>query len=357
MRGYNQAVMQKKAGIPRGKKVLYAFIAVVVLSLVGVVGAGAFVGNASRNPNFPLQFGVGEPGAPIKPTPFQPSQAAAVLASREFGSAAQAVGLEPSTEPTPIPVKLSNDRLNIFLLGVDDYEENGFRTDVIMYLSIDTKAGTATLISFPRDLYVKIPGRFENRINTVWGMGGLDLLNKTFESNFGITAEYYAMVNFNGFTDVVNSLGGIDVEVTQYLQDSCFLNDKKWCELQPGNYHMDGDTALWYARSRVTTSDFDRNRRAQDVVQSIAKKALSLGTLARAPELYRQYREYVDTNVKLHFILPLIPMAPKIISGEALHRYAVTPEMAYDMWTLEGAEVLVPDLAKVQAMLKEALGQ
>jgi anionic cell wall polymer biosynthesis LytR-Cps2A-Psr (LCP) family protein len=73
------------------------------------------------------------------------------------------------------------------------------------------------------------------------------------------------MVNYNGFKDVVNSLDGIDVEVTQELQDSCKLDPSGWCIMKPGMTHMDGGTALWYSRSRLTTSDFDRNRRAQDV--------------------------------------------------------------------------------------------
>ncbi len=358
MKRNNQAILNKsKPEMPRAKKILFAFISVVVLSLVGVLGTVAFVVSASRNPDFPLQFGVGEPGAPIKATPFQPSDVAIMLASRNFGSAAQVAGTAAEAEPAAETAKLINDRLNIFLLGADDFGENNFRTDVIMYLSIDTKQGTASLISFPRDLYVNVPGYYENRINTVWGMGGLDLLNKTFESNFGIRADYYALVNYNGFKDVVNSLGGIEVDVTQYLADECELNQKRWCELQPGVYHMDGGTALWYARSRKTTNDFDRNRRAQDVIQAIAKKAFSLGTLSHAPELYRQYREYVDTNVKLSFLLPLLPMAPNIIDGDALHRYGVTSEMAYDWVTVEGSAVLVPVPDAIQAMLQEALSQ
>ncbi len=82
------------------------------------------------------------------------------------------------------------------------------------------------------------------------------------------------MVNYNGFKDVVDSIGGIDVEVSEELQDSCKLDPSGWCIMEPGGLtHMNGGTALWYSRSRLTTSDFDRNRRAQEVVMAIFKKS------------------------------------------------------------------------------------
>jgi len=245
--------------------------------------------------------------------------------------------------------------LNILMLGADDFGANNFRTDVIILASINPKHKTVSLISFPRDLYVTIPGYWSNRINTVWALGGFELLAQTFEINFGIRPDKYMMVNYNGFKDVVNSLGGIDVNVTEELQDACETDPSGWCIIEPGETHMDGGQALWYARSRKTTSDFDRNRRAQDVVVAIFRKAVSLNMLIKVPELYSLYREYVDTDVQLLEILPLLPMASSLMNSENIHNYAVTPDMVSNWITAEGAMVLMPDYYAISNMLNEAL--
>ena len=91
--------------------------------------------------------------------------------------------------------QLPDNQLNILLLGCDDFSDNGFRTDVIMLLSLNPKHRSINLISFPRDLYVTIPGYWSNRINTAWGLGGFDLLADTFQANFGIHP-CYMMVNY-----------------------------------------------------------------------------------------------------------------------------------------------------------------
>jgi anionic cell wall polymer biosynthesis LytR-Cps2A-Psr (LCP) family protein len=163
------------------------------------------------------------------------------------------------------------------------------------------------------------------------------------------------MVNYNGFKDVVNSLGGIDVNVTEELQDACETNPSGWCIIEPGETHMDGGQALWYVRSRKTTSDFDRNRRAQDVVMASFRKAVNLNMLIKLPELYGLYREYVDTDVQLLDALPLLPMASSLMNSENVHRYAVTPAMVYNWITAEGAMVLMPDNYAISNMLNEAL--
>ncbi len=325
---------------------------IITISLVGVVFSTTLVNVMAHDPNSSYLFSLR--GAHITLTPFQPNAFANIL---EDGS----IELIPQPLQTPIPVPtipaaaLPANQMNILLLGVDDFGANNFRTDVIMLLSINPKHNSASLISFPRDLYVSIPGYWSNRINTAWALGGFELLQDTFEVNFGIRPEYYMMVNYNGFKDVVNSLDGIDVEVAEELQDSCQMDPSGWCVIEPGTVHMDGGTALWYSRSRLTTSDFDRNRRAQEVVQGIFRRAMNLNLITKIPELYSAYREYVDTNVQLMDILPLIPMAPAMMNMENVHRYAVTPEMVYNWITAEGAMVLMPDFYAIQSMLSEAL--
>lgn len=329
---------------------------VLVCTLVGLFATGAVVRAMVLNNSFPFELALGEP----KKTS-SPSQANAASATQDLSLTAPAIPTQEVAAQVPAATdgasayKFPDGQIKIALLGVDDYGEGNFRTDVIMILSIDPSTDTTTLISFPRDLYVTIPGCGEDRINNAWRCGGFQSLQATLQTNFGFQPDYYAMVNFNAFEAVVNSIDGVDVDVTQHFEDGCYFNQKNWCVLEPGVMHMDGEWALWYSRARYSTSDFDRNRRAQDVIQAIAQKALSLNMLTKVPELYGIYRDYVDTNLPLTVILSNISRLKELTSFEKLRRYAVTRDMAIDWIVESGAEVLIPDYTQIEPMLNEAL--
>ncbi|HSN93784.1 MAG TPA: LCP family protein [Anaerolineaceae bacterium] len=326
-------------------------IGVLVCTFVGLFLTGVVVRAMVLNNSFPFELSLGE----AKDTPV-PLDVNALAEAQNNGLITTIV---PEPETTSVVSSgtgnLPAGQINIALLGVDDYGEGNFRTDVIMILSLDPSHNTTTLISFPRDLYVTIPACGENRINTAWVCGGFQSLQATFENNFGFKPDYYAMVNFNAFEAVVNSIDGIDVDVTQHFEDGCYFNQKNWCVLEPGIMHMDGEWALWYSRARYSTSDFDRNRRAQDVISAIAKKALNLNMLTKVPELYGLYREYVDTNLPLTVVLSNLDRFRDLTNMDNLRRYAVTSEMTVDWFIASGAEVLMPDYSLIGPMLTEAL--
>jgi LCP family protein required for cell wall assembly len=334
------------------QKITLAVFIVLTLSFVGVIFSAALVRGMANSASSKYQISLKD--YPPTATPFQPNAFANILEDGTIELLPQ-----PVHTPTPVPVisedQLPDRQMNILLLGVDDFAANGFRTDVIMLLSLNPKHNSISLVSFPRDLYVTIPGYWSNRINTVWGLGGFELLADTFEVNFGIHPQYYMMVNYNGFRDVVNSLDGIDVVVTQELQDSCGRDASGWCIIKPGTVHMDGDMALWYSRSRLTSSDFDRNRRAQEVVKAIFTKAMNLNMLPKVPELYGLYREYIDTNVQLLDILPYLPLASEVMKTGNINQYAVGPEVVSNWITAEGAMVLIPNYYGISEILSEAL--
>lgn len=332
-------------------------VGILVCTLIGLFLTGVVVRAMVLNDSFPFELELGE----SNPAP-APSDVNALAEAVEKGLIEQVIPTQETiSNQEIIPTesisswRIPEGQLNIALLGVDDYGEGNFRTDVIMILSIDPSHDTTTLISFPRDLYVTIPGCGEDRINNAWRCGGFQNFQATFETNFGFKPDYYAMVNFNAFEAVVNSIDGIDVEVTQRFEDGCFLNEKRWCILEAGTTHMNGEWALWYSRARYSTSDFDRNRRAQDVVQAIAKKALNLNMLTKAPELYGIYREYVDTNLPLSVLLANIGRFNDLTNFDNLRRFAISPEMAVDWIIATGAEVLIPDHSMIEPMLNEAL--
>jgi LCP family protein required for cell wall assembly len=270
---------------------------------------------------------------------------------------------DPFTEdadPTPTlrTLQKPEGQENILLLGSDARpNEGGFRTDVIVWLSLNPKDDFVSAISFPRDLYVSIPGYGYNRINTAFIYGGFDLLADTFETNFGVRPDKYVLVDFNGFTTVIDSLGGIDVQAAQNLSDSCasWINSSGWCSVGPGLVHMDGDTALWYARSRYSTNDIDRARRSQEVIEAIFNRMVSLDALLMADDMYEIYKTYVDTDVKLGDVISLIPLASKIRDNGDIRNYVIGYEHAYDWITPGGAMVLLPDIGLIQSVMGEAL--
>lgn len=266
---------------------------------------------------------------------------------------------EPSAieiPPPATPIEFDADVVNILLLGSDARPyEGGYRTDVIMIVSLDPSEGTATLISVPRDLYVYLPGFRMDRVNTADPRGGPQLAADTILYNFGIPIHHWARMNFAGFTSLVDSLGGLQVEVTGYLYDEC---GGTWYRYSPGTYSMDGFTALCYVRMRKNSSDFDRLRRQQEVLQAIFRKVLTLNGLTQAPELYRQFKDLVQTDVDLETIVRLLPLAARLSrDSSGINRLAIDPTMAIS-WRVpySGAAVLLPERAKIEDMLRTSLG-
>jgi LCP family protein required for cell wall assembly len=262
---------------------------------------------------------------------------------------------------TPPQLVKPEGQVNILLLGSDWREGSGFRTDVLLLVSLNKITGTATLLSFPRDLYVEIPGIGLSRINAAHPYGGFELTSATFKNNFGIDIDYYMITNFYGFISIVDTLGGIDVNAAWALNDLCILPQAvdDYCYIPAGINHLDGRTALWYVRSRHSSNDFDRTRRAQEVLVAIFHKAMSLDALSRGAELYTLFQSSVETNIPVGAVLELLPMGSKILSDPTLiRRYAITSaHVSNYVVPGTGAQVLVPNESLVNEVIRQALSQ
>jgi len=314
--------------------------------------------------------------ATATPTPFQPLAPTATPMPSPTPTATITPTPQPENtatpEPSPTPEvtpifpdvnpggPLASNIVNIMLLGSDSRGNGGYRTDVMMLVSINRKNNTVSVVSFPRDLYVDIPGWQTNRLNTAMAVGGFDLLAATFETNFGVRPTYYVLTNFTGFKSTINSLGGIDVKVEKSLSDKCDLpwaDGAGYCSIEaPATVPMNGDDALWYVRSRYSSSDFDRLRRAQEVVRAIFVGLMSIDAIGKAPELYGIYSKNVQTNLTLDQILPLLPTAQELMKDPSqVRRYAITPAQAVPFVTPEGAMVLWPDLDAIRAIVYQAV--
>ena len=245
-------------------------------------------------------------------------------------------------------------QLNILLLGSDQRPyEGGLRTDTILLVTLNPSKNTVNITSFPRDLYVYIPGYTINRINTAYYFGGFDLLALTIEYNFGVYPDHYALINFSSFTRVIDDLGGIDVDVAVSLTDH--RDGYGNYTMRAGRVHMDGETALWYVRSRYSTSDFDRGRRQQEVLLGIFYRLMNLDVVAKAPQFYKLYKNDVVTDLKLDNIKPFLPMAAHVIEGTQIKNYFIGPQQVTSWVNSYGAMVLIPIREPVLQVMRKAL--
>ncbi|MDP4008669.1 MAG: LCP family protein [Candidatus Peregrinibacteria bacterium] len=267
---------------------------------------------------------------------------------------------------------------NILLLGEGGGQHDGANlTDTIMIASIDMKDYTVGILSVPRDLWVETEGLGGARINKVLELSlnegdtaeeGLELMRKEIQEILNVPIHYYALVDFSGFEDVIDSIGGIEVNVPETLYDPFFPKGETY-EYEPfyikeGVQKLDGETALKYVRSRKTTSDFDRARRQKDVLGAIQSKLLSSEVLfskTKLKKLYQSYQENIKTDLQMYEFIYLGRKASKFSSANITH--AVINDDPYKqgglLYTPErefygGAFVLVPQTNKFDEIQKFA---
>jgi len=276
-------------------------------------------------------------------------------------------GLPGNTQPSEnvsygfgqlLPTWAGTDRVTVLVLGVDErsQESGPWRTDTIMLLTLDPMSRQAGALSIPRDLWVPIPGYSDGRINTAHFLGdlynypggGQALAAETVEYNLGIPIDYTVRINFQAFVVMVDQIGGIDVYVETTIDDPLYPDYNYGYDplhIEAGWHHFDGEMALKYARTRHTSSDFDRAQRQQQVTMAILDRVTSyelLPELARAaPELHKTLSSSVLTDMALDQMLALGNLAIDV-DREAI-RFGVIDQTCTQPWmTPEGAQVLVP---------------
>ncbi len=227
-------------------------------------------------------------------------------------------GKLPSAEYMP---PKDNDRINVLLLGIGgkEHEEGGLLADSIIIVSFKKSTGKVALISIPRDLYLPMPGEdYLAKINDSYAIGlekyqnGLDYSKKTIGYVTGLYIDYAAVVDFRAFRTIVDILGGITVHLDQpFVEDKQWWCDEKGENCRPfivnaGDQTLNGENALFYVRSRFSSSDFDRAYRQQQVMLAIKDKILSLGILAN-PLIINDLFDAVADNVEVDVVPWEIP--------------------------------------------------
>ena len=366
------------------------------IAAILLAGCGS---NAPAQASLPFDLVTAAPNASPTATPFQPvpwTQTVSPFSSPNADSATP-TATPPALTPTDIPTidpnflintvapqptidvsaldsqVLSNgeETVNFLLIGSDKRSGTSFRTDTMVIAILRPNDGQVSLISIPRDLWVSIPGWENQRINTAYQHGELSgypgggpgLLKDTIQYNLGIRIDHTAMVDFDGFRKIVDTLGGVDVPVSCPYTDWHLIDptfdpeiEANWSlyTVDSGVVHMDGDLALWYARSRQKSSDFDRGRRQQEVLRALFTQTLQTGTLSRIPELYNNFKDTVTTDLGLADILQLSLYAPKMTSAD-IRSYYIRPPYVTSWITDQGAYVLLPNTDLLPQLLTEAL--
>ncbi len=248
------------------------------------------------------------------------------------------------------PDKLKGEgdgRINILLLGIGGEGHDAPNlTDTIIVMSIDPKSKTVSLLSIPRDLYVNIPSFGYNRINSAYAQGeekgyqggGATLAKEVVSNILDLPIHYYIHLDFAGFKKIVDTLGGITVEVEKDIYDWEYPDDRGGYEpfyIKEGIYDMNGELALKFARSRKTSSDFDRARRQQKVLLAIKEKSFALGTILnpkKINEIINALENHLRTDLQLWEIERLIEISSDINTDNIVHKVLDnTPEgLLYD---------------------------
>jgi LCP family protein required for cell wall assembly len=279
--------------------------------------------------------------------------------SKVFAPLANAplVGSAPGQE-APAPAWTGTERLNVLLLGIDSRDDGSAtkNTDTMIVLSLDPVNKTAAMLSIPRDVYIDRPGVFTDKINAAYAFGGYDLARKVVEDLLGIRLNAYALVDFDAFTKIVDSVGGVLIDVKRPVRDESYPTPDYGIErldITAGPQLMDGQTALRFARSRHDTNDYSRAQR-QQLVLSALRTRMSEGDFIRGlPGLIDRVGSVVQTNFDPANILPLAQFGTGI-DGDAIRSEVLYPcGGAYPHCELQssgGANgfYLIPDRAKIR---------
>lgn len=250
----------------------------------------------------------------------------------------------------------SDDIINILLVGQDRRPGEGRqRSDAMILCTVNTKTKTLTMTSFMRDLYVQIPGYYDNRINACYPIGGFELLDACLEQNFGVHVDGNLEVDFNGFQDIIDLMGGVDIELTE--SEAAYMNSHFGTSVSGGWNHLDGSAALGYSRIRyIGNADFGRTNRQRVVLSALIESCRGL-SLAQMNGLAKEILPLITTDMSnsdiMNYIITLFPL---LADMEVITQRIPADGMYYDA-NINNMSVLVPDLEANRQLLADTIGE
>lgn len=256
---------------------------------------------------------------------------------------------------------------NILLIGNDSRSEGeDGRSDAMILVSISNKTNSIHLTSLLRDIYVDIPGHDGNRLNAAYAYGGPELLMETLEENFDIEVNRYMLVNFQAFANLVDAVGGVELEVTneevQYI--NAYLVEYNQLEGRAegtdyldtslsGNLHLNGPQALAYCRNRYIGTDFARTERQRKVI-SAAMKSAPLALVTNGGELIDGLMSNITTNLTKTELSGLMIQAPMMLTYDMVSG-SIPLEGTYSNANIRGMAVLEIDFNANKKYIQEEI--
>lgn len=208
-------------------------------------------------------------------------------------------------------------RVRMLILGVDERDRDTGRSDTVMLATINPETKQAALLSFPRDMWVYVPGHGQDKINHAYKYGGVQLSKETVEQLLGLSVDHYARMDFAGFKDIVDVLGGVemDVEMPMHWDDR---RGNLHIHLSPGMQHLDGEQAMGYVRYRLD-SDYQRIKRQQHFMRALMEQKLKAKNIPRLLRVLPRIADMLETDMSERELFALFnllrEMEPSAIRG------------------------------------------
>ncbi|MBR1589685.1 MAG: LCP family protein [Acidaminococcaceae bacterium] len=243
---------------------------------------------------------------------------------------------------------LLSGKKNIVVMGCDIRKDDVGRSDTLFVVMLDKNNKQASLLSIPRDTRVKIKDRGWDKINAAFAYGGQDLTRSTVQDFLGIRLHNYVVVDFQGFKDLVDVIGGVDINVEKrmYYYDP-YANFE--IDLRPGLQHMDGKTAMQYVRYRDEEGDIGRIRRQQKFIMALYKQIASKNIIAKMPGLSKQIMSMVKSDLSLKEMVELGKVMHDMLQKDGLKMAMVPGTPKY----IDGISYWIPDIPEMRRQMAQ----
>lgn len=254
------------------------------------------------------------------------------------------------------PVETQDHIVNIMLIGQDRRPGQGRqRSDVMILCTINKKTKELTMTSFMRDLYVSIPGYGGDKMNAAYAYGGMKLLDKTLQENFGIKVDGQMEVDFDGFKDIIDLMGGVDIYLGKAEADYMVSHGH---QVFNGVNRLYGKAALFYARNRtIGNSDFTRTERQRKVLNALFEKCRGM-SLTQLQKLMEKALPMVTTDMSNRELMSLLTDMVPMLGDMQVNTNRIPADRTYTSKYITGVgSVLVPDLEDSRAVLEEIMSR
>lgn len=261
-------------------------------------------------------------------------QAVAAAIAAAAGASAQPT---PTATAAPLPSLERKQRVNFLLLGSDTdlkFAPGQYLTQSMILVTVDPTTHTVGMLSIPRDLWVRIPGYGYGKIQVAYEIGGVATARATVEQNFGIAIDYYAWVGLQGFTKMIDTVGGVNIDITHPVLDDTYPDDLNPSDpyaymrlfLPAGPQHLDGTTALQFVRSRHgdLIGDFGRSTRQQQLLLALKARLTGPTLITHLPQLTADLQDSVRTDVPLTDLLAYASFA-RGLTHDQIHQVVLQP--------------------------------